>query len=531
MASNIVLSAGVRQNLLALQSTAQLMSVTQNRLATGKKVNSALDNPTNFFTSSSLQRRANDLNALLDAMSNGVRTIEAADNGLTSITKALETMRSTLHQARQDKSFKTSTYAPDAAAIAAASIDTNAEARLVSFTGGAVGSTPVNVDLSTATGRLTAGLDYVVSDFDNGGVYGAGVSQLSFNLTLNGGVNIPVAIRATSPTNLTITVNGFTAATNTVGSADTVSEAELIDTLNAGLTAAGAGITATDDAGSIVFTADAATGASTAAVGINTIAGSNTVVAANFGFAAPVASFVGGGVTARTVDQLVSTINAHASLNGRIRASNDNGRLRIENQSTQILTVGGYNTTSALLDGSGGSATIGGNEVRTELADQFNGLRDQLDKLSDDASFNGVNLLRGDKLTMTFNETSTTVLDIQTENGQAINSAYLGITDLVAADLDTDTGIDVLLGTMKDALNTITAQASTFGSNLSMVENRVDFTKNMIKTLTIGADALVLADTNEEGANLLALQTRQQLSTTALSLSAQADQAVLRLFG
>jgi flagellin-like hook-associated protein FlgL len=81
------------------------------------------------------------------------------------------------------------------------------------------------------------------------------------------------------------------------------------------------------------------------------------------------------------------------------------------------------------------------------------------------------------------------------------------------------------------ALNTLRTQASKFGSNISTVQTRQDFTKQLINTLQTGADALVLADTNEEGANLLALQTRQQLSSTALSLSAQADQAVLRLFG
>ena len=84
MASNITLSAGVRQNLLSLQKTADLMSTTQNRLATGKKVNSALDNPTNFFTSSSLQARAGDLSNLLNSMSNGIKTLEAADNGLSA---------------------------------------------------------------------------------------------------------------------------------------------------------------------------------------------------------------------------------------------------------------------------------------------------------------------------------------------------------------------------------------------------------------------------------------------------------------
>ena len=99
------------------RSTADLMSMTQNRLATGKKVNSALDNPTNFFTSASLQSRAGDLNALLDSMSNGIKTLEAADNGLTAITKTIESMQSTLRQARQDKSFKTASYTVPTTAI------------------------------------------------------------------------------------------------------------------------------------------------------------------------------------------------------------------------------------------------------------------------------------------------------------------------------------------------------------------------------------------------------------------------------
>ena len=81
------------------------------------------------------------------------------------------------------------------------------------------------------------------------------------------------------------------------------------------------------------------------------------------------------------------------------------------------------------------------------------------------------------------------------------------------------------------ALSTLRTQASKFGSNLSTVQTRQDFTKQLINTLQTGADTSSSPTSNEEGANLLALQTRQQLSSTALSLSAQADQAVLRLFG
>jgi len=534
MGNNIVLSAGVRQNLLALQNTAQLMSVTQNRLATGKKVNTALDNPTNFFTSSALQRRSNDLNALLDAMSNGVKTLEAADNGLTSITKTLETMRSTLHQARQDKSFQTASYNIDRTTLAAVTDPAN---QRIAFSGGSVGATAVGVDLTTARGVLTAGDNYAAMDFSNTVNNVAGNNgTLTFNLSINGGANIAVSISATGANNLSITVAGQTDATNAVANMTAVTSTEMVDTLNAGFTAANAGIQASVVGGKITFTATGTANtvnASSATVAINTVGATGAGnTAANFGFTGPgtnAASITG--AAGKTTDQLVAAINATVGLTGKIRASNDNGNLRIENQSTQVLTVAGYNATSAMIDGSGGTNTIAGNEVRTKLAEQFNGLRDQLDKLSDDASYNGVNLLRGDKLKITFNETSTTVLDIQTPNGVAINCAYLNISDLAATDLDADTNIDSLLGMMKDALNAITSQASTFGSNLSMVENRQDFTKSMIKTLQTGADSLVLADTNEEGANLLALQTRQQLSTTALSLSAQADQAVLRLFG
>jgi len=536
MASGITLSAGVRQNLLSLQNTAKLMATTQNRLATGKKVNTALDNPTNYFTSSSLQRRAGDLGALLDSMSNGVKTLEAANNGLDAITKTLESMQSTLRQARQDKSFQTTSYEIDNTAITAASIDTNAEARQVSFSGGSVGTTPVAVDLTTARGVLTAGVNYAAMDFSNTVNNVAGNDgTLTFNLSINGGANVAVSISATGANNLSVTVAGQTDATNAVADMSAVTSTELVDTLNAGFTAGNVGIQASFVSNRIVFTATGTantTNASTASVAINTIGATGAGNAtADFGFdtAASNTQTITG-VTARTTDQLVAAINNTASLDGKIRASNDSGKLRIENQSTQSLTVTGYNSTSAKVDGTAGTNVIAGNDVRSKLADQFNELRDQLDKLSDDAAFNGVNLLRGDKLKITFNETGSSSISIQTANSETINSAYLSINDLVATDLDSDTNIDGKLTTIKNALNTISSQASTFGSNLSMVENRQGFTNSMINTLQTGADNLVLADTNEEGANLLALQTRQQLSTTALSLSAQSDQAVLRLF-
>ncbi len=107
-------------------------------------------------------------------------------------------------------------------------------------------------------------------------------------------------------------------------------------------------------------------------------------------------------------------------------------------------------------------------------------------------------------------------------NGLGISSA----TDT----FQTDTAINAAIADLNTATDTLRSQASKFGSNLSVVETRQDFTKNLINVLETGAANLTLADTNEEGANLLALQTRQQLSSTALSLASQADQNVLRLF-
>src|SRR5215467_11645407 len=135
MSSNIVLSAGIRQNLLSLQTTSQLQETTQTRLATGKKVNSALDNAVNFFTAASLSSRSTELSSLLDSMTNGVNTLKAADNGLTSITTTIQSMQATVTQARQDASWQSSSYTIDSSTIGTSSL------KSVGFSGGAVGGT------------------------------------------------------------------------------------------------------------------------------------------------------------------------------------------------------------------------------------------------------------------------------------------------------------------------------------------------------------------------------------------------------
>ena len=172
--------------------------------------------------------------------------------------------------------------------------------------------------------------------------------------------------------------------------------------------------------------------------------------------------------------------------------------------------------------------------MRQSLLTQFNSLLTQIDSATTDAGYNGINLLNGDTLKLSFNENGTSSIDIQTKDSAgasfAITATNLGISAGTSAQFGDNTQLDTLSSGLTTALTTLRTQASALGSSLSVVQTRQDFTKAMINTLQTGADNLVLADSNQEGANLLALQTRQSLSTTALSLSAQADQAVLSLF-
>src|ERR1700758_5552215 len=101
MSGDIVLSSGIRANLLSLQNTASLIGTTQQKLSTGLKVNSALDNATSYFTASSLNASAGNLGNLLDAVSNAIQTVQAANNGITSITKLVQSAQAIVQQAQQ----------------------------------------------------------------------------------------------------------------------------------------------------------------------------------------------------------------------------------------------------------------------------------------------------------------------------------------------------------------------------------------------------------------------------------------------
>ncbi|MDB5612889.1 MAG: hypothetical protein JWQ22_542 [Devosia sp.] len=586
---DINLSKAVRSNLGSLQNTASLMSKTSDRLSTGNKVNSALDNPTNFFTASSLNSRAGDLNNLMDSMANGIKTIEAADNGLSAITKNLESMQSTLRQARQDKSFQTASFSIDSAAVGNLTVS-----------GGAVGAAPVSTNLQkavavgnggfSANGKtqsagtlsfaqagvnngnantvsfaagdtaadvakkindkmgLTLGGSVVKAEVENGQLKLTNSNKTTFGTITGGaqvGLSAQTAANATAATKAgtaavaaaatytggDIVIDGktVTLSTGVTGDTATTNATRAAQEINDGLQAQGeTGYFASVASDIVTITrADGknftATGAGATSLNITAAASANGVLA-NAAVVAPTTKDV-----SKTADELVESLNANTALMDKVRASNDNGKLRIENLSTQALNVTGASGGTAT-GSTTAKSTVAGNSVRADLANQFNELRDQLDKLSDDASFNGINLLRGDNLKLTFNETGTSSIDVQTKGGKSINSANLKLeTTLEAKDLDSDASIDSFVDQIKGALNDVRSQSSAFGSNLSIVQNRQDFTKSMINTLETGAGNLTLADMNQEAANMMALQTRQSLASSTLSMANQADQGVLQL--
>jgi flagellin len=380
---SVSLSSGVRSALSAIQSNSSQAEVQQKRLATGKKVNSAIDNPSNFFTASGLKSRSADLSRLLDGIAQGAKTLEAADKGIKSITKLVEAAQASARQALQ------------------------------------TASTSPKVATSTTVTAATT-------------------------LTSAGGGGFTAAD--------TISVNGT--AVQTVGAGTTVQN--LVDSIN-----------------------------------------TNT------------------------------TLNP-ASGNPKVKASIVNGNLQVESLDGAALSVTSSNSASLTnLFGTGATiAAANTNTVRESLSKQFDDLRTQIDQLSKDTGYNGINLLSGDSLKVSFNEKDTSSLTI---SGVKFDSTGLGIK-VSGNKFQSDTDINRAISELTAGVDKLRTQASTFGSNLSVVQNRQEFTKDFIDTLETGADQLVLADQNEEAAKLLTLNTRNQLSQTALSLASQADQGVLRLF-
>src|SRR5262249_6223455 len=164
--------------------------------------------------------------------------------------------------------------------------------------------------------------------------------------------------------------------------------------------------------------------------------------------------------------------------------------------------------------------------IRSSLVAQYNNVIAQITTTSQDSSFNGINLLNVDTLKLTFNETGKSTLSV---SGVTFNAAGLGLASLTSGtDFLDNFSANAQLTKLSAASSTLRSEASALGSNLSIVQIRQDFNKNLINVLQTGSSNLTLADTNEEAANSQALSTRQSIAVSALALAHQAQASVLQ---
>ena len=235
------------------------------------------------------------------------------------------------------------------------------------------------------------------------------------------------------------------------------------------------------------------------------------------------------------------TVKSLNDLNGKLAANNlqatigSTGAITItttnEAASSTIGTIGGTAAASGkAFNGLTGAAPVqdpAAQLIRSNLVSQYNNILDQISSTAQDASFNGINLLNGDQLKLTFNETSTSTLTIQ---GVSFSYAGLGLSKLTAGtDFLDNASANSAISSLGSASSALRTQASALGSNLSVVQIRQDFSKNLINVLQTGSSNLTLADTNEEAANSQALSTRQSIAVSALALANQSQQSVLQL--
>ena len=331
--SDISLTASMRSNLLSLQSTQKLMDQTQERLSTGNKVNSAIDNPSSYYTAQALNNRAGDLSALLDSMGQAIQTIKAADEGIKAITE----------------------FAEQAKAVAQSAADTTDAEEVKSY--------------MDQFAEIRKQINAVAKDSGYKGV----------NL-LNAGNSLTVKFSENEGSSLTIT--GEDATADGLAIAD---------------------VAKTD--GSKAWVSEVTVKADDATLSVGDYVVSDNVVYK--------VTDVTGGTTFDLATKEATSLKVH--------------------------------------DG------------KVYVADKTSNITDAMDSIS-------------------------------------------------------------------TAIATLRTLSSKFGNNYSIVQSREAFTENLINVLTEGADKLTLADMNEESANMLALQTRQQLAINSLSLASQASQSVLKLF-
>jgi flagellin-like hook-associated protein FlgL len=602
MTSDVVLTAALRNNLLSLQQTQTNINNTQFRLSTGKKVNSALDNPQSFFAAQTLNNRAADLNKLLDSIGQSIEVIKAADNGVTALTNLVNQAQA-LAQTAQTAVTTGSTQASATGNVSLNGstllntlngFSTSGDAIKITITDPASGTLVVTgaSSLGAATGgSITTAANWTVQDLiDNindinsragtGGNAPLSTNAVSASLDSSGHLNIAAvnggtlkvefvsanATAAKAATGQSIANSlGFSGIakidTNGAGPAGSTDNVEFTARASASITSNKLYVNASgtlaqlstllsslkDSAGSAITNI---TGAATSETLKLKVGGKTS--ADLFHYTSTGGTSYSG--TTATIGSLIDAINHDSTINSLVTASFDttNGQISITAKDAsatdvqfQLVGASGESqslATAAYATGIGfgagtlttAAATTAQDTVRfgaasgqlASLQTQYGSVLGQIDPLvsNGDTGYQGTNLLNGDNLLTVFNEQRTSTL---TTAGVTFTSGGLGLT---AANFGNASNVNQSLTQINSALSTVRDLGSTLATNLSVIQTRQTFTNSLINTLQEGAGNLVNADQNEEGATLLALQTRQSLGVTALSLASQSNQSILRLF-
>ena len=603
--SGISLTASMRSNLLSLQNIAGQQDIVQNRLATGLKVSSAIDNPSSYYTASSLNNRAADLTALLDAMSQGVQTIKAASEAIDSGTKFLEQAKAVASQALETAQPVIARVSSEAELLAAIDSDrqglividgniTLSENQTVKLRDGqslvgtnylnknaARSSITLNINNSNQKGNgIEVGNNSLISDLDINmtsvdghspyfyGAVGAVAPEThatlqNLNIKTNSDYLCGIYIEG-EQNNIEIKgkINIETTGLNACGIVNYSHEGKLdianaliniktegqmghgiagrYGTVNIGGNSVVNVLSNGENSRIILSYIDSVININDAEINIKNTAATSAAFGCNSNSAI--------NITAQAKLNIITDIFYRANNSGNML--NLQSGIRISYQTTAgtnqgIVSSINYQETNAgtfgmdilqkfsrLSDSADNLPDID-EEMKKILPDenqtdnksaQYNLLLTQYDRLISDASYKGINLLDGQNLKINFNEDRSSKIDVA---GVKADSESLG---LKTKEWYSPEDIEKSIAELETAINSLRSFASEFGNYYSIVTTRQDFTENLINVLEEGADKLTLADMNQESANMLALQTSQQLAVNSLSLASQASQSILRLF-
>ncbi len=518
--STISLTASMRSNLLSLQNISGQVDATQNKLSTGKKVNSAIDNPSSYYTALSLNNRADDLNALLDSMGQAVSTIKAATSALESATEFLEQAKAVANQALEGEQKVQDNPADFEGYTEVSSVDELKNALA-----------DANIDKIVITKSLTFATDESLTIDAGKTVSGKSADiTLSFNgtkdfspsITLKG-VLKDISISHTSTASSSFALMGGTLE----GTVNVSAEGESVQAIRNCKINGTANIRVSGNGSIGVFFG-------------STINGNVNIYASDFGIMSPNQP-VPVLINSSAVVKIYSENNTAISGPFKIVTG---AEIWIAGKDDETMTQYKINgdiasfITDANLAGNETGKTSSKEEFKKYVNDcvsgklkdgkydssQYVSILNQYNALIKDASYKGINLLQSDKLSVKFNEDNTSMLAVQ---GKDMSAKALG---LATTEWQSQEDINRSIAELTSAINSIRSYSSELGNNYNIITTRQDFTENLINVLTEGADKLTLADMNEESANMLALQTRQQLAINSLSLASQASQSILKLF-